>query len=129
MANGALSRCEFEIMEEVWKLGSASVRQVHGLLAARRRVAYTTVMTVMERLVRKGVLERRKAPRGKAYLYRAVIARDRAVAQYLQDAIDILFHGSRAEFISYLAAAYALDLEFQPEMPRVKTNALSTELL
>lgn len=128
MANGALSRCEFEIMEEVWKLGSASVRQVHGLLAARRRVAYTTVMTVMERLVRKGVLERKKAPRGKAYLYSAVLDRDRAVARYLQETIDTIFHGSRAEFLSCLAACFA-DSRLQPETPRVKANALSTELL
>ena len=58
---------EAEIMECMWELGSASVKDVHRCLLERREIAYTTVMTVMSRLAVKGLLVSR--PQGRAYLY------------------------------------------------------------
>jgi len=61
-------------MECVWDLGSASVKDVHKCLAARREIAYTTVMTVMGRLVAKGFLVSRAV--GRAYVYEAAAGRE-----------------------------------------------------
>jgi BlaI family penicillinase repressor len=62
-----LGSLERKAVEAVWRLGRASVRDVRAAL--QETVAYTTVMTVLDRLYKKGVLERERA--GRAYVYRA----------------------------------------------------------
>lgn len=69
-----LGDLEAEIMECIWEMGSASVRDIHECLLARRDIAYTTVMTVMSRLAEKGMLVRRQD--GRAYIYTPVQTRD-----------------------------------------------------
>ena len=54
--------------EVMWEVEQATVRQVVAILQERRSIAYTTVMTIMNNLVTKGLLKR--IPQGKAYLYR-----------------------------------------------------------
>ena len=66
---GQLGNLESELMERVWRHGEISVRALHGQFATR--LAYTTVMTTMDRLYKKGMLRRRKL--GKAYIYVAAL--------------------------------------------------------
>ena len=67
-----LGALEAQVMDEVWSRGGElRVRDVHAAL--QRRLAYTTVMTTMDRLYKKGLLERRKE--GRAFLYSARIDR------------------------------------------------------
>lgn len=61
-------------MDVVWNLGDATVRDVHDVLAGRRTIAYTTVMTTMTRLASKGHLQRDTT--GLAHRYTAVVARE-----------------------------------------------------
>jgi predicted transcriptional regulator len=63
---------EREVMDVVWRLGPATVHDVRATLD--RAVAYTTVMTVLDRLYRKGVLERQRE--GRAYVYSAAASPD-----------------------------------------------------
>jgi predicted transcriptional regulator len=58
-----------EVMAAVWRLGEAKVEDVRALQPSRRRSAYTTVQTVMNRLVERGMLTRER--RGQAFVYRA----------------------------------------------------------
>jgi predicted transcriptional regulator len=60
-----LGRLETELMERAWAHGQISVRDLHQEMD--RRLAYTTLMTTMDRLYKKGLLQRRKD--GKAYIY------------------------------------------------------------
>lgn len=60
-----LGPLELEVMEMVWQHGEASVRAIH--LAFSERLAYTTLMTTLDRLHKKGLLERRKD--GRAFIY------------------------------------------------------------
>lgn len=60
-----LGKLESEVMERIWARGEISVRDLHEDLSAR--LAYTTVMTTLDRLFKKGLLQRRKV--GKAYFY------------------------------------------------------------
>jgi predicted transcriptional regulator len=69
-----MGELEAEVMECVWDLGSASVKDVHRCLSEQREIAYTTVMTVMTRLATKGLLTSR--PEGRAYVYQAVSSRE-----------------------------------------------------
>lgn len=87
-------------MKALWALDHATVHEVRSRLLPERRLAYTTVMTVMDRLARKGVVEREK--RGRAHVYRATVAeghvRDRALDRLLED----FFRGSREQLRKYL---------------------------
>lgn len=69
-----LGPLEQDVMDVVWRLGDATVRDVHDQLAARRSIAYTTVMTTMTRLATKGFLRRDTA--GLAHRYRPAVSRD-----------------------------------------------------
>lgn len=89
---GPLTEVELEIMHVVWDLGTATVRQVHDVLSARRPVAYTTVMTMLGLLARKGHLKREES--GKAFVYRPAHTKGRVVSKMLDDFVDRVFHGS-----------------------------------
>lgn len=82
-----LGDLEADIMELVWKENPASVRDVHELLAQKRSIAYTTVMTVMSRLAEKGLLERQQ--HGRAYLYAPTCSRD----EFCSDTISTVMQG------------------------------------
>ena len=69
-----LGPLEQEVMDVVWRLGDATVRDVHDDLAARRDIAYTTVMTTMARLASKSLLTRDTG--GLAHRYRPAVSRD-----------------------------------------------------
>lgn len=68
-------------MDVVWRLGDATVRDVHDDLVAQRKIAYTTVMTTMTRLATKGLL--RRDTEGLAHRYRPAVSQD----HYLRSAL------------------------------------------
>ena len=68
----ALGKLERQVIEEIWRLGEVSVRDV--VRAFDERIAYTTIMTTLDRLYKKNLLERRKD--GRAFLYTALVDRD-----------------------------------------------------
>src|SRR5690348_10480745 len=72
LAGAALGALEQRVMNCVWASGEVTVR--HVLSAVGDQVAYTTVMTTLDRLYKKGLLRRRKA--GRAFAYTAAVKRD-----------------------------------------------------
>lgn len=92
---------EAVIMEELWQRGEpATVRDVLAVLRASRKIAYTTVMTVMGILHRKGQLEREM--RGRAWLYRPVRSKTEHAAALLQDVLAE--SGDRQEVLLHFVA-------------------------
>lgn len=98
-----LAPLELECMNTLWPLGEATVREIRDRLAPRRARAYTTIMTIMDRLAHKGVVERRKA--GRAYVYRAKLAAQEARAQALAQIVDNFFGGSKDALLAHLHGA------------------------
>ncbi|MBA2493525.1 MAG: BlaI/MecI/CopY family transcriptional regulator [Acidobacteria bacterium] len=80
----ALGELEREVMEEIWRRGETSVREIHA--AFDERAAYTTLMTTLDRLHKKGLLERRKD--GRAFLYAPRISREDFTHSVAKDVID-----------------------------------------
>lgn len=77
-----LGKLEEEMMEQVWVRGEVSVRDLH--VEYSPQLAYTTLMTTLDRLYKKGLLDRRK--RGKAFFYSARLTRqdfDQIMAEQL----------------------------------------------
>lgn len=85
MALRQLGDLEAQVMDRIWRRGRpVLVRDIVEDLAAQRTLAYTTVMTVMDKLHRKGWL--RREPRGRAYIYEAVASRESYTARLMRDA-------------------------------------------
>ena len=74
-------------MEQLWAADCAlTVREVHERLAGTRDLAYTTVMTVLDRLAKKHLTERERD--GKAWRYKAAAPREEMAAELMRDALD-----------------------------------------
>jgi predicted transcriptional regulator len=83
----ALGDLEREVMTQLWDAGEPlTVRQVHEALNRTRDLAYTTVMTVLDRLAKKGVVSQEKADR--AYRYRPAQTREEMTAGLMLDALS-----------------------------------------
>jgi len=95
-----LAPLELDCMKTLWPVGEATVREIRERLAPRLPRAYTTIMTIMDRLARKGVVERRKT--GRAYVYRPVLAAEDARAQALRQVIENFFEGSKEALLAQL---------------------------
>jgi predicted transcriptional regulator len=96
-----LGPLEQEVMDVVWRLGDATVRDVHDELAKRRAIAYTTVMTTMSRLATKQLLGRDTG--GLAHRYRPAVSRDRYARSAVGDVLSWLLERYPEPAASYLA--------------------------
>ena len=95
-----LAPLELDCMNTLWPVGQATVREIRDLLAPRRPRAYTTIMTIMDRLARKGIVERRKV--GRAYLYSPNLSAEEARSQALGQVVENYFGGSKEALIAQL---------------------------
>lgn len=86
--DGLLGPLETEVMETVWRLRDATVRDVHDVLSQRRDLAYTTVMTTMSRLASKGLLSRDTS--GLAHRYVPTVTRDEYARSTVTSVLDWL---------------------------------------
>ena len=114
---GPLTEAELEIMHVVWQLGDATVRQVHDVLSARRPVAYTTVMTMLGLLARKGHLKKEES--GRAYLYRPAHPKGRVVSTMLDDFVSRVFRGSARPLVLALLKDRKLSKRDLDEIARI----------
>lgn len=89
-ALGQLGALESEMMERIWRSGETSVRDVHAEFA---QLAYTTVMTTMDRLYKKGMLQRRKV--GKAFLYVAALTEQEYREQLTHHLFGMVLHDGK----------------------------------
>lgn len=118
---GPLTDAELEIMHVVWELGSATVRQVHEVLSARRPVAYTTVMTMLGLLAKKGHLKREES--GKAFVYRPAYPKGRVVSRMLDDFVSRVFQGSARPLVLALLKEKKLSRRDLDEIARLAEEA------
>lgn len=101
--NPQLGELETEIMNAIWELEEATVQTVVDVLQPRRKLAYTTVMTVMSRLADKGYLNRRKA--GRSFVYTPGPTRDAVAGRMLDQVVDRLYQGAAGKAIAHLLEA------------------------
>ena len=87
-------------MKVVWDLDQATVRDVYEQLRARRQVAYTTVMTMMRILERKGHVKVSRADR--AFVYRPARPRQRVLGEMVQEFVDRVFGGAAEPLVQHL---------------------------
>lgn len=98
--NPTLTPQELEIMKLVWQRDTATVRDIYETLLERRKIAYTTVMTMMKILETKGYLKKRRQDR--AFVYRPARPKSQVIAGMLREFIDRVFNGSAEPLLVHL---------------------------
>jgi predicted transcriptional regulator len=102
-------------LKALWSLGQGNVSEVRGAVAESKPLAYTTVMTVLERLAKKNVVSRRKV--GRAFVYTPRIARDAMRRLALKEFVDCYFEGSEEKLTRFL------QLPYRESAPEVETES------
>ena len=96
-----LAEAEREVMEGVWQFSDpVTVREVHSRLYPNREKAYTTVQTIMNILVEKGVLEKQKI--GMVNFYTPTLTREEAAQLEMRSLVSRVFEGSFGALANYL---------------------------
>ena len=91
---------ELLCLRALWSLGEGNVRAVQQAVAQSRPLAYTTIMTVLDRLVRKGMQARRKVGRSFAYIPQASLETARRAA--VRELVEGYFDGSEEALLQFL---------------------------
>jgi len=112
-----LTNQELEIMKVIWSRDSATVRDVYEELLKRRKIAYTTVMTVMGTLEQKGHL--RKSEQGRAYVYASVEPQTKVVGSMVQEFVKRVFNGSCRPLLVHLVETLEDDADQLEEIRRL----------
>ena len=114
--NGKITPVEWEIMEAIWKIGvSPSVRDVLEHAYPDGEKAYTTVQTIMNTLVKKGLLKTKKI--GLVNFYAPVFTRNDIVKSEMKNMVSRVFNGSVPALANYLIDSEDLSLE---EIQKIK---------
>ncbi len=108
MTTPRIAKSELQLLEKLWELGQASVREVYESLSVDSRPAYTTVQTMISRLEQKGAVKRVKKI-GSAHIFEAAFSKRRVQRRLVNDLLD-LFGGSAAPVMSHLIEAGKLNL-------------------
>lgn len=111
-----VTRAELQLLEQMWKLGPTSVREIQESLPETRRPAYTTVQTMIYRLEEKKAVRRIKKI-GNALIFEAVFTRKAVYHRLIRDLLDI-FGGSATPVVSHLIETGELNLADIREIER-----------
>jgi predicted transcriptional regulator len=108
MSTRRVTKFEYQLLQKLWDLGPASVREIQESLPEEHRPAYTTVQTIIYRLEQKGAVKRGKKI-GNAHIFEAVLTRKAVHRRLITDLLD-LFGGSAVPVVSHLVEAGKLSL-------------------
>lgn len=99
-ARDVLPPLELSCLTALWSLGEGTVRDVQQIVARSRPLAYTTIMTVLDRLVRKAKITRRKV--GRAFVYSPQTSRDSMRRAAIRELLEGFFDGSEEQLRVFL---------------------------
>jgi BlaI family transcriptional regulator, penicillinase repressor len=111
--NLSLTEPQLAVLRVVWAQDGATVPEVWKALHAERGLAQSTVATVMARLERRGLLERRqeRRPDGVQYVYRATVTEDAVRAAMVRELTALLFGGDPSALVAHLAGEGELNAQ------------------
>jgi predicted transcriptional regulator len=112
-----LGETEMEVLHHVWNAGEASVADIRERILKDRKVAYTTIMTVMKNLADKGYLKYRKE--GISYIYSAAIDPSNVQYNLVDRLVKKVFHGSPKDLVQALVKNEKLSDEDRNEIKKL----------
>lgn len=118
--NQTLTPLELEIMQALWEMGPSTVSEVQPKL--KEQLAYTTVQTMLNVLLRKKKVKREQE--GRAFRYRPVVSRERAMGSALNDMVKRMFGGSSEALLMAMVDTQQISAE---ELARVAERLAAAE--
>lgn len=104
---------ELICLRALWRLGEGNVHAVRELVTREKPLAYTTVMTLLDRLASKGAVSRRKV--GRSFVYSPQVARDTMRRHALREFLESYFDGSIEQLLAFLRGAGPAAEQTAPE--------------
>ncbi len=104
----SLTKAELNVMNILWSKNEATVNEIIEVMG-EPKPAYTTVLTVMQVLTRKGVVSPER--RGKAHVFRPLLSREEYIDTFMQETRNVLFQGSLRSLFSYFVKSEKLSKE------------------
>ena len=105
-------------MKIVWRSGASTVRGVYEDLLERRKIAYTTVMTMMNILEQKGYLK--KTQKDRAYVYQATRPQKQVIRGMVREFVDRVFNGSAEPLLVHLVEEHDLSPQELQEVAKLR---------
>ena len=123
---------ELQCLRALWSLGEGNVKDVRSVLTANRNLAYTTVMTILDRLVKKNGVARRKV--GRSFVYTPMLSREALRRLAVKELVDSFFDGNMDALAEWLrsedaAAPSPLEQPVESEPAGEPEDRLDTALL
>ena len=115
--SSTLTGQELEIMKIVWEIEPATVRAVYETLLERRKIAYTTVMTMMKILEQKKYLKKTQTDR--AYVYRPTKPKKQVIRGMVREFVDRVFNGSAEPLLAHLVEDEQLSRKDLDDIARI----------
>jgi BlaI family transcriptional regulator, penicillinase repressor len=94
---------ELECLKALWGIGEGTVRDVRHVMVGNRNLAYTTVMTVLDRLEKRGGVSRRK--QGRSFVYVPKLSREELRRFAVKEVVDRFFEGSEEALARFLKSS------------------------
>jgi predicted transcriptional regulator len=117
---------ELECLKALWSLGEGNVKDVREVLTQNRKLAYTTVMTVLDRLEKRGRVARRK--QGRRFVYTPAVSRDTLRRLAVDALLGDFFDGSEASLADYLRPGRKPPVDDEPAQAQ-NSSTLDAALL
>ena len=114
---------ELEILDILWEMQHATVKDIHGAISERRPTAYTTVLKLMQIMLEKGLV--RRDERGKAHIYRPAQSRRKTQSTLVSDLLDKAFRGSALKLVQHVLETKPASTEELAEIRKMIADAES----
>jgi len=103
----SLGDLQLAILRELWRRGEASVAEVHRTLYRRRKLALTTIATMLRKMEDRRLVKHRAE--GRQFIYRAAVREDEVHRDLVADTVDRVFSGDASAMVSYLLSEEEFD--------------------
>lgn len=107
--NNKLTPVEFELMEILWELGQGTVHDIMAKLPSQRKLAYTSVSTILRILQQKNILAAKKI--GRQHIYRPLLSKHVFASHTVQKMVKNVFSGNSVELVNYLLDKNQISLD------------------
>jgi predicted transcriptional regulator len=120
-----LTDLQLAIVRVLWERGECTVLEVQEALAPDRKLAQTTVATILTRLEKRRIVKHQN--KGRLFVYQALVTEPQVRRSMVSDLTDLLFDGSPAALISHLLAEKEIDQCDLDEVKRLIADAERAE--
>ncbi|HEY0428193.1 MAG TPA: BlaI/MecI/CopY family transcriptional regulator [Pyrinomonadaceae bacterium] len=115
------TEAELEILDVLWRLERATVREVHDVINERKPMGYTTVLKLMQIMLEKGLVERDSS--SKAHVYRAKQTQNETQKNLVSDLLDKAFRGSALRLVQHVLETKPTSADELAEIRRMIADA------